>query len=125
MGPDPSIERWMRDGKFRVAVLEIFGARCPITGCEVLEAIDAAHIRGVADDGDDDPKNGLVLRTDLHRLFDAHLMSVNPADGTVCIDPDCDASYGDYHGKVIKLPRRGPSLSQFENHYRTFCTETQ
>lgn len=115
-----SAERWMRDGNFRSAVLDIYGARCLITGCDVLEAIDAAHIVGVADEGDDNPRNGIVLRSDLHRLFDAYLMSIDPTNGTVALHPDCQQSYGDYQGQHVALPARGPQLTDFTAHFRSF-----
>lgn len=57
---------------FRAKLRFHFGSRCVVTGCAVPEALEAAHIVAVADGGDDHLDNGLLLRADLHLLFDTH-----------------------------------------------------
>lgn len=115
-----SVERWKRDGKFRTALLDLFDSTCAISGCKVLDAIDASHIRAVADEGEDHVTNGWVIRTDLHRLFDVSLLSINPNDGRVHISPDCMDSYKDYHGLTIALPKGAASLTDFTAHWTEF-----
>lgn len=65
-------------GSFRVAVTEAYKRRCAMTGESTLIALEAAHITPYSGDGDHDTKNGLLLRADFHRLFDAGLVSVAP-----------------------------------------------
>ncbi|MCP3054897.1 HNH endonuclease [Aurantimonas marianensis] len=117
-----SIERWTREGqaKFRVALLELFGARCLVSGCNALEAIDAAHISGVASQGKDNLCNGLILRADLHRLFDAYLMSIDPESGIVRFAQECSDSYGTLATVKVTLPEGGPALCDFAPHFRQF-----
>lgn len=115
-----SVERWRRDGKFRTALLDLFDSTCAISGCKVLDAIDASHILGVADEGDDDVTNGWIIRTDLHRLFDVWLMSVDPATGRVHISPDCMDSYAEFDGRTVTLPEGAASLPAFEIHWKEF-----
>lgn len=115
-----SVERWKRDGKFRTALLNLFDSTCVISGCKVLDAIDASHICSVADKGEDHVTNGWIIRTDLHRLFDEALLSIDPSDGRVHISPDCMDSYEDYHGKTIALPKGAASLSDFATHWSEF-----
>jgi putative restriction endonuclease len=63
---------------FRVVVTDAYGRRCAVTGERTLPVLDAAHIRPYALGGTHDPRNGLLLRTDLHRLFDKGYLTVTP-----------------------------------------------
>lgn len=65
-------------GYFRVSVTEAYKRRCAMTGETTLVALEAAHITTYSGDGDHDIRNGLLLRADFHRLFDAGLVSVTP-----------------------------------------------
>lgn len=47
--------------------------------------LDAAHIRGVADRGSDNPRNGLILCKNHHAAFDAGLLNLHPETGTVAV----------------------------------------
>lgn len=117
-----AVERWARpeQAAFRTKLLEIYGNRCAITGCSALEAIDAAHIVGVDGEGDDTIANGLILRADLHRLFDRDLMAIDPASGRVHFAQSCQRDYADLEGRPITLPSPGPSLSAFHARWRGF-----
>lgn len=57
-------------GSFRVLVTETYERRCAVTGEKVLPVLEAAHIHPVAADGVHRIDNGLLLRSDLHTLFD-------------------------------------------------------
>ncbi len=63
---------------FRIAVLDAYGRACAVTGEHSLPAIEAAHIRSYAHDGPNEIRNGLLLRADLHRLFDTGYVTVTP-----------------------------------------------
>jgi putative restriction endonuclease len=65
-------------GSFRLMVTEAYRFRCPVTGDRVLPALEAAHIRPYAQGGRHAVSNGLLLRSDLHRLFDRGYLSVTP-----------------------------------------------
>ena len=65
-------------GSFRISVTEAYKRRCAMTGENTLVALEAAHITPYSGDGDHDIRNGLLLRADFHRLFDAGLVSVTP-----------------------------------------------
>ena len=73
-------------GSFRVMVSEAYRFRCPITGDRVLPALEAAHIRPYSQGGRHAVSNGLLLRSDLHRLLDRGYLSVTP-DLKVQISP--------------------------------------
>lgn len=115
-------ERWARPGQaaFRTALLELFGGKCAISGCYSLDAIDAAHIIGVDGEGEDKVSNGLILRADLHRLFDRDLMAINPKSGLVNFAPQCGRDYEDLDRVSVNFPIRGPKLAAFNARWRRF-----
>lgn len=63
---------------FRIAVLDAYGRACAVTEEHSLPALEAAHIRSYSDDGPHAVPNGLLLRADLHRLFDKGYITVTP-----------------------------------------------
>jgi len=90
---------------FRNALLKAYGGRCAITGCDVLEALEAAHIYPYQGSATNHVSNGLLLRADLHTLFDLGLLTVDPDTMTVIVAGRLKASvYGVHHGKKIELP---------------------
>lgn len=65
-------------GAFRVLVTEAYGKRCAVTGEKTLPVLEAAHIKPYACDGPHRVQNGLLLRSDLHKLFDLGYVTVTP-----------------------------------------------
>ena len=57
-------------GAFRVIVTEAYHRRCAITGEKTLPVLDAAHIRSFSQNGPHSANNGILLRNDMHTLFD-------------------------------------------------------
>ena len=66
-------------GAFRALVTDAYHRRRAVTGERSLPALEAAHIRSHAAAGPNRTRNGLLLRADIHRLFD---------DGYVTVDTD-------------------------------------
>jgi putative restriction endonuclease len=65
-------------GAFRVLVTEAYQKRCAITGERTLPVLEAAHIQPFASEGPNRVCNGLLLRSDLHILFDRGYVTVTP-----------------------------------------------
>ncbi|WP_010146995.1 HNH endonuclease [Serinicoccus profundi] len=63
---------WVRRGQrwFASKVLTAYERRCAITGSHIAPTLQAAHIRPIAKDGRHSADNGLLLRSDVHTLFD-------------------------------------------------------
>lgn len=59
-------------------VTDIYNRRCAITHERTLPALEAAHIRPYGDGGEHEARNGLLLRRDIHSLFDAGYVTVTP-----------------------------------------------
>lgn len=93
--------------KFRGKVLRAYRWRCAISGSDVEAVLDAAHIMPFKGAHTDDVRNGLLLRTDLHTLFDLHQLAI--VGDVVHLAPHLrqDVQYGEYHGKRITLPDNG------------------
>lgn len=76
--------------KFRKALIAAYGGRCSITGCPVTPLLEAAHITPYLGPDTNSVTNGLLLRADLHTLWDLGLLAVDPETQTVWVSPDID-----------------------------------
>ena len=94
--------------RFRRALLEAYGRRCAVTGSEVETVLEAAHIRRYQGDHTDVLSNGLLLRSDVHTLFDCHRLTVTP-DFTVHVAPEAlSTPYAELHGQRLQVVPRSP-----------------
>ncbi|WP_280493693.1 HNH endonuclease [Nocardia asiatica] len=73
--------------KFREQLLQRYGLVCAVTGPCPAKALEAAHLRAFAVHATHDPDEGLLLRSDIHSLFDAGLIAVEPVTMKVVIAP--------------------------------------
>jgi putative restriction endonuclease len=64
---------------FQAVVLNAYRRRCAITGTKIRPVLQAAHIRPVSEGGEHRLDNGLLLRSDVHTLFDRGYLGVDPA----------------------------------------------
>jgi len=95
-------------GRFRARLFELYGARCMITGCRQAEALEAAHIVGYRGKQTNHPSNGLVLRADIHSLFDSGLLAVDEKTLRVLVSPTVvDEEYSRLAGKRLKVASNG------------------
>ena len=91
---------------FRKALIKAYSSRCAVTGCDAIFALEAAHISPYSGPLSNEVSNGLLLRADIHTLFDLHLVGINPDDYTVFInDVLKDTVYYSLHGAAILLPK--------------------
>ncbi|CAA9432828.1 MAG: restriction endonuclease [uncultured Rubrobacteraceae bacterium] len=76
---EPTLTRpRLGQGAFRVVVTDAYRRRCAITGESTLPVLEAAHIKPFAKSGTNEVSNGMLLRSDFHKLFDAGLVTVTP-----------------------------------------------
>ncbi len=91
---------------FRNTLIKALGGRCVVTGCEILAVLEAAHIKPYRGMKDNAVQNGLLLRTDIHTLFDLNLLAINPTTMVVQLDASLlGSAYACYRGKSLTLPR--------------------
>lgn len=77
-GQPQSVLPRLGQSAFRVIVTDVYKRQCALTNSHVLHVLDAAHIRPYADGGTHSPNNGLLLRQDVHTLFDRGYLTVTP-----------------------------------------------
>jgi uncharacterized protein YjbI with pentapeptide repeats len=92
--------------KFRKALLNAYNGRCVITGCNIEAALEAAHIIPYCLTKDNNILNGLLLRADIHTLFDFNLVVINPDTTFVYLDNRLQQSdsYRKLHRSSLVLP---------------------
>lgn len=77
-GKEMTIRPRLGQGAFKVAVTEAYRRACAITKEHSLSALEAAHIKPYGESGPHEVFNGLLLRSDIHRLFDRGYITVTP-----------------------------------------------
>lgn len=77
-GEPVPVRRRLGQGAFRVLVTDTYERRCAVTQERVLPVLEAAHIKPVAAGGAHRIENGLLLRSDVHTLFDRGYVTVSP-----------------------------------------------
>jgi len=96
-------------GSFRVLVTDVYERRCAITREKTLPALEAAHIKPFSEKGPHRVDNGLLLRSDIHRLFDSGYVTVTSdrhfeVSDRIKEEFDNGEEYRVLHGKQIWVP---------------------
>lgn len=90
---------------FRKRVYLNCKGRCVISGCDVPEALDAAHLTGRNwRSGENAKEDGILLRKDIHALYDSMLIKIDD-QGRVAVSSDALNSYEELNGKIADLPQ--------------------
>ncbi|TFF34305.1 HNH endonuclease [Mucilaginibacter psychrotolerans] len=63
-------------GAFRVLVTDAYQRKCSITGEKTLPVLESAHIKSFSKDGPHATSNGILLRSDIHKLFDSGYLTI-------------------------------------------------
>lgn len=99
-------------GTFKVMVTEAYQRRCAITGEKTLPALEAAHIKPFSQSGPHLTSNGLLLRRDIHTLFDRGYITINE-NLQIEVSKRIKEDYGNgreyyaFHGrKLASIPER-------------------
>lgn len=115
-----SIVQRRGQAKFRRELRRIYNNECAITGCNAFEALEAAHIRSYNGSDTNHPTNGLLLRADIHTLFDLHLVTVDTSDMSILLAPQLrETSYKSLMGKLLRTPQNtedSPSKEALNEH---------
>lgn len=104
---------------FRKRLIEIYQSRCVISGCKLLDILEAAHISPYRGALDNLPDNGLLLRSDLHTLFDLGHLAIDPDTLTARFSPVAtEDGYGHMNG--AKLETEFPSRAALRLRWDVF-----
>lgn len=113
-----------RQDKFRSELLNAYEGACAVTGYAVEPALQAAHISSYRGPESQKTSNGLLLRADVHLLYDAHLASVDPETMRFVIAPKIkDSAYSGIDRTEIRLPvyqSDMPSTKRLQTHFAEF-----
>ncbi len=109
--------------KFREALFKRYGQECMITGCTLMAVVDAAHIWPYRGDEDNDPANGLLLRSDVHVLYDIDLIGLRPGTLRVVVPPAlAQTEYAALDGRELQImSKHRPSRGALLLRWKVFC----
>lgn len=115
-----------REGQpaFRQALLRAYGGMCAISGCGIEALLEAAHIVPYLGSHMNIAENGLLLRADLHKLFDLHLFCIDPDTRTVRLsDTLRNSEYACFDDVRLRDPleRSMTPLTEALKHHHERC----
>ena len=89
---------------FRDRLIRRYGAICQVSECRLIDLIEAAHIEPYSVRGDNSAANGLLLRSDLHTLFDLALLAIEPGSLIIRLHPSVGSDgYEQFEGRKLQL----------------------
>ena len=97
-------------GAFRVLVTDAYSRKCSITGEKTLPVLEAAHIRPYSDSGPHFISNGILLRSDIHKLFDSGYLTITndlkvEVSSRIKVEFQNGKEYYQYHGRdLLNIP---------------------
>lgn len=114
-------------GGFRSVVIDAYDRRCAITGERTRPALEAAHIRPYSIVQEHDVKNGVSLRSDIHKLFDLGYVTIDPdlrfrVSRAIREEFENGRDYYALHQRALRLPAnesQHPDRSAFQWHAST------
>ena len=113
-------------GSFRVLIADAYEKRCTMTGERTLPALEAAHIQRYSRGGDHSLSNGLLLRSDLHKLFDLGYLTVDPTSLKIRVSRKIKEEfengriYYELDNQAVRKPENPlafPSMEKLKYHY--------
>lgn len=110
----------LQQHRFRNQLLSSRPNNCAITGTRDIEALEAAHIIPFSENtiGINSIENGILLRRDIHSLYDRHLISIDPFEMKVVVSERLVSS--EYRGLQGKAVTDTPSLDSLNHHFDQF-----
>ncbi len=117
--PDPFDPKSIKDGrekvlaevkrrrgqpKFRNDLIKAYNGRCAVTGCTTASVLEAAHIHPYLGPETNDVRNGLLLRADIHTLFDLGLIAIDANNRLTVAKSLADSDYDALHGETLSMP---------------------
>lgn len=104
---------------FRRALLSAYEGRCAMSGYAVNSVLEAAHIMPYRGAHTNHVTNGLLLRADLHTLFDMGLIAVGESKVLVVASALHGTPYVEMHGRSLFLPTEPahqPNMDALRSH---------
>ena len=106
--------------RFRRALVAAYEGRCAMTQYDAPAALEAAHILPYRGPQTNHPTNGLLLRADMHDLFDLGLVAVDPDSMRLLVAAElAGTKYSRYANQLLWTPREPelrPNGEALEKH---------
>lgn len=100
------IVRRRGQSSFRKALLQAYSNTCAMTGSKLVPILEAAHVHPYKGQHTNIVSNGLLLRADIHTLFDLNHIAIDSSTMTILISPDLhDTEYAELKGKKVYIPK--------------------
>jgi hypothetical protein len=131
-GKKVPVARAVRDAQaaLKTNLLRAYGGKCCVTGCAVPSALDAAHLDPAGYVSREHVCNAVLLRADLHRLFDANQLGIRPGDGKVHLRgrATTDHAFASLEGRRARLPcgtwsKYRPDAGALERKWKRFSEQ--
>lgn len=116
------VETAVREGRdrFRSSLMDAYGSACAVTGYTAVETLQAAHIYPYRGPATNRVSNGLLLRADIHVLFDRGAIAIHETSLHVLLKPHLEVTqYGSLAGNKLRRPHRladRPSAAALRSH---------
>lgn len=93
--------------EFRKKLLKAYAGMCQVTGCDAEDALEAAHIDPYRGSKSNPVTNGMLLRADIHTLFDLNLLTVHPDNLAIRLHAKLmRTAYSEFQNKALRLPAK-------------------
>jgi len=113
--------------EFRASLIGAYSGKCAVTGSRIVDLLEAAHILPHTEGTDYRVSNGLLLRADIHTLYDLHLLSIDERYRVHLSKMLEMSEYRRYHGaELLALPGtigQQPSAEKLRARHQRFLTE--
>jgi hypothetical protein len=91
--------------EFRMKLLEAYGRRCAVTECDCPDALEAAHILPYCGKDTNHIQNGILLRSDIHALFDLGMIGFDPVTRKVIVSKSLKGTvYEKLKKRKLRIP---------------------
>lgn len=115
-----SVVRRQGQPHFRRQLLAAYEGRCAMSKYDAQDALEAAHIEPYSGPASNRVANGLLLRADMHDLFDLGLIAIDTSRQSLLLEETlANSRYGRYYGEHLHLPRdrrQWPSMERLDRH---------
>lgn len=98
--------------RFKANLMKVYDGKCCISRVNVESTLSGAHIEPHHINGNNSSCNGLLMRADIHKLFDDDLIAINPQTLEVLVHESLrETIYGEFNGKILleRLDGKRPS----------------
>lgn len=115
--------------RFRMSLLSAYDGRCAVTGYDAPDALQGAHILSYQGRSSQLVRNGILLRADVHLLFDRHLIGIQPESLKIRVAPPLmTTAYANLDRRSLVPPRcadDSPDVNRLAVHWAVFERSTQ